>query len=284
MNAHARPAPDLAARLVAGMTPLADRLSGRDGGPAPADRYVSTYCALRRERIRQVETRHPLICVVMSGSKEIWIGERDEVAPAGSLLILPAGVRMDIVNLPDPVTGLYESVIVEVAELPQMVAPPPPRRGQAGLSVRLTPDLVEAVIHAAGTVLKDAQSQALCTHRLAEVLLLLRDAPAAAVLFDRSVAGRVAQKVASDAARSWTVAGIARELNLGASTLRRRLAEEGTSFRQVVTAARMDSARQLLLSGRASVAEAALIAGYASRSHFARRFRERFGTLPRDAA
>ncbi|MCW7753473.1 helix-turn-helix transcriptional regulator [Desulfobotulus sp. H1] len=43
---------------------------------------------------------------------------------------------------------------------------------------------------------------------------------------------------------------------------------------------RMEAARALLLSGSVNVTEAALAVGYASLSHFARAFRERFGVLP----
>lgn len=43
---------------------------------------------------------------------------------------------------------------------------------------------------------------------------------------------------------------------------------------------RMETARMLLISGKANVTEAAFTVGYASLSHFARAFRERFGVSP----
>lgn len=282
MNAPRPSLPDLPRRLVAGLGPLADRLSGRDDGGHLAGPYFSTYCALTRERLRAVETEHPILCVVMSGRKEVWIGDRDDVAGAGSVLVFPPHTRMDIVNVPDDRTGLYESIIVELRELP----PPPPGRtppeGAGRIRVTLTEDLADALVHTARTALSPDHRDDLCLHRLNEVLLLMAEDPAAAPLFDRSLAQRVLQAVAADPGRNWRVEDLAAEMGMAASTLRRRLGAEGRPFREVLRGARMACARQLLESGRASVGEAAGVAGYASRSHFARRYRAAFGQLPRE--
>ena len=66
----------------------------------------------------------------------------------------------------------------------------------------------------------------------------------------------------------------------GASTLRRRLTEEGTPLRDVLAGARMQVAQELLLRGTGNVTAAAEAAGYSSRSHFTRRFRAVYGSAP----
>ncbi len=47
---------------------------------------------------------------------------------------------------------------------------------------------------------------------------------------------------------------------------------------------RLDRAREMLLEEGASVKEVSWAVGYASQSHFAHAFRDRFGTSPRDWA
>jgi len=80
--------------------------------------------------------------------------------------------------------------------------------------------------------------------------------------------------------RDWTAAEIARKLGIGASTMRRHLAADGQSLRQIMLDCRMKLARNLLTTGHSNVAQAAEAAGYASRSHFARRFRRAHGVAP----
>ena len=86
--------------------------------------------------------------------------------------------------------------------------------------------------------------------------------------------------VAAEPSRRWTAEEIGSRLALGASTLRRRLAAEGTSLRAVLASARMEIAEAMLSRGDGNVTAAAEAAGYTSRSHFTRRFRSLYGTAP----
>jgi AraC-like DNA-binding protein len=62
--------------------------------------------------------------------------------------------------------------------------------------------------------------------------------------------------------------------------LRRRLREEGSSLRDVLTDIRMTHAMQLLQSSDMPVSAIAASAGFESQSRFAIRFRNRFGFPP----
>jgi AraC-like DNA-binding protein len=64
--------------------------------------------------------------------------------------------------------------------------------------------------------------------------------------------------------------------------LRRKLAAEGTAFRDLVQDVRMVHALSLLQNTDVPVLHVALAAGYASASRFTARFRTRFGYLPTD--
>lgn len=74
---------------------------------------------------------------------------------------------------------------------------------------------------------------------------------------------------------------VAHALNLSVRTLQRRLAECGTSFRQVLEAARMGEVVQLLADGRVPLSTLAERLGYAEPSAFSHAVRSHFGLSPR---
>jgi AraC-like DNA-binding protein len=286
------PDPDrLRRQLLDRLRPLAT-LPGRprkDPGMHVLGRQVFTYCCFKAERIAQVTVARPLIGIVLSGAKEFWLGDAGQRFIAGDVFVLPGGATLDAVNIPDERHGLYESLLVEVASLPPSIARmphlPPVRRPMDSnkgfdVHVTLTGDLVDALAHAATTLATSDNAAILGEHRLAEVLMLLRDDAAARPLFDVSLGDRIRWMVAADPSHRWTADELASRLAMGASTLRRRLTENGTPLRTVLAAARMQVAQGLLSSGGANVTAAAEAAGYTSRSHFNRRFRSVYGSTP----
>jgi AraC-like DNA-binding protein len=257
----------------------------KEHGFHPRGQQIFSYCCFTAERLAQFTIAKPIIGIVLSGAKEFWLGDDGRRFIAGDVFVLPGGATLDVVNLPDERTGLYESLIVEVASLPASVArlPFPARRAARpdfDIAITLTPELVDALAHAATTLATSEHVTALAEHRLAEVLMLLRDDPAARALFDAPLADRVRWIIAAEPARRWTAEDLGVRLAIGASTLRRRLAGEGTSLRALLASARMEIAQAMLARGDVNVTAAAEAAGYASRSHFTRRFRSVYGSAP----
>jgi AraC-like DNA-binding protein len=74
---------------------------------------------------------------------------------------------------------------------------------------------------------------------------------------------------------------LARTLNQSASTLQRRLREEGTSFQQVLDATRRDLALDYLQTGTHSLADIAFLLGFSDQSNFTRAFRRWTGKTPK---
>ncbi len=75
-------------------------------------------------------------------------------------------------------------------------------------------------------------------------------------------------------------AELARTLNLSERTLQRRLAEEGSSYQQLLNDTRQQLAERHLASGRLPAAEIALLLGYSEPSVFFRAFRHWTGLTP----
>jgi len=77
---------------------------------------------------------------------------------------------------------------------------------------------------------------------------------------------------------------IARKLGMSPRNLQRHLAEEGTSFKDLMNAARVTLARSYVSEGRLSVTEIAFVLGFADTSTFSRAFKRWTGKAPRDYA
>jgi AraC-like DNA-binding protein len=72
----------------------------------------------------------------------------------------------------------------------------------------------------------------------------------------------------------------AEEIGVSPRTLRRRLREEGWSYRDLTRSIRMDHARELLDSTRLPVTAVGEMAGYGNPSAFSRAFRQQYGVTP----
>ncbi|WP_395450671.1 helix-turn-helix domain-containing protein [Aminobacter sp. UC22_36] len=273
----------LSRRLLQLLRPLAmSSRTARGPGLHTFARQLFSYCCIERERLASVVSEMPRIGIVLSGEKEFWLGDAGQRFVAGDVFVLPAGTAFDAVNIPSETSGLYESLLVEVTQVPKWVQEMPGARPVAGFDLRvpLTSELVDALGHAAISLGGSDHAAALAEHRLAEVLILLRKIPVAQPLFAQSLAERAAWLVARAPAKRWTAEEIGRELGVGASTLRRKLVEAGTSLRGVQASARMQLAHEMLVRGAGNITDAADAAGYASRSHFARRFQAVYGASP----
>jgi AraC-like DNA-binding protein len=281
MNIHIPAADRLRSRLLA-------RLKGFEAptvsGVHNHAHNLFSYCALERERLAAIKLPHPLIGIVLRGRKEVWLGDAGLSFGPGSVIILPRNIPMDVVNIPGE-AGVYESLILEVPALPEGVPPLTlaERRAREAasptFSVALTEDLVEALSHAATTIRAEAMSDKVKILRLKEVLTLLRPLPGARALFTAPLGDEVAWLIASAPSEAWTVERVAKAIGLGASTLRRRLTDEGRPFRVILRQERLRAVQAALAAGASSLG-AAEAAGYVSRSHFARRYRESFGMSP----
>ncbi|MEN3148167.1 helix-turn-helix domain-containing protein [Neorhizobium sp. IRAMC:178] len=274
--------PDLSRRLLDRLRPMvAGRL--KPGMNAYAEQLF-IYCCFDREKVKALELDCPMVCIVLHGQKEVWLGDRTQVFPAGSVFVLPDGVPMDVVNIPDETNGLYVALRLDVPSLPEGIPPLSTverlKGGEAGcVSLPLSEDLVEALCHAATTIADGTIGETIKRLRMTEVLALLRPLPEARLLFRQSLSEEIAWLIATAPSEPWSVADMAEQLGIGASTLRRRLSSEGASFRAILRRERLKAGQNAISSGASSIA-AAEAAGYASRSHFSRRFRETFGTSP----
>lgn len=112
----------------------------------------------------------------------------------------------------------------------------------------------------------------------------LRGAPANFILKyrdDQSLASRLRRRLRALPPEAWPgQAALAREFRLGASTLHRKLGQEGTSLREIRDVLRRDLAIRYLAGSALSIADIGAALGFAEPSAFRRAFKQWTGVRP----
>lgn len=240
--------------------------------------------------LRQVPVVHHCLILVCQGAKELVAadGGRAQVAE-GDTVVLYAGGRPGIGNRPDPVAGHYAARVLvpgprALTAFRQLYPTLAAEVAADGRPWHLRPGdaaLAAAIRHAAQGLEDTAVSERMALHRCVEVLAALAERglhlPSAR---ESDTVATVQAMVAARPHLPWAAADAARALGVSEPTLRRRLAAENTSFRQIAADMRLAHGLHLLQTTRQPIVEVAAACGYDSPSRFAARFRARFGMSP----
>lgn len=247
----------------------------------------SVILAKTAQKLRQVSCLQPCLMRVRQGEKHIWQGETLAIARRGDMLIAPAGLEMTLINHPDA-HGYACEVLIFDPQLIQHFRATHPEITQTLLQAEpqlcITPNSVIAKLwDEVYTELESHEPNELLHHRAAGLLLALAMAGhGAALLIDRgdSLIRRVQCVLLLQASKEWTVDEVAQQLHMGASTLRRQLANEGSSFRQLLKQVRLNLALGMIQTTQQPIGQIAQQCGYASASRFSARFTQQFGMKP----
>ena len=256
------------------------RLAAKDNRPVAEPTGIGSYSSLftfvtrERERIASCSFSQVSIVAILEGSKEIVSMGRQRYFSAGTVLVLPAGWNGDVVNDPDPQTGVYRAIFItfpkDLTRRAAKAFPPAQIASQADLP--LDPLLAAAINHAGEGIAGGDMPIPLIEHRLLEILMVL-GMRGALPGSPETTAEAVRALVRWQPDRAWTADLIAAELGTSNATLRRRLSREGASLREVLTSERVALATTLLAEDGLSLREAALATGYRSPRRFADRLR-----------
>lgn len=246
--------------------------------------------ARRAQTLRRVPVFQSALCRVRQGTKLLQWGERAARAGTGDVVLMPAGHELGVANVPGTQGYLAEVLSFSPALIARFRAR---HGGLLDAQLRQAPGASLCVpldAHAAlawdqlMASLAAGSPAALLAHQAEGLLLALAlGGHCGPLLLDRRdpLAARVQQVLLLDPAADWSVARVASQLHLGASTLRRQLALEQRHFRAILEDVRLGLALQELQSGRLAIGDIAAACGYASPSRFAARFRQHYGMSPR---
>ncbi|SFQ37176.1 AraC family transcriptional regulator [Variovorax sp. 770b2] len=235
--------------------------------------------------LREMAIDYFLLVLVRCGKRSVRRGSSVCTAGPGDAILMTPGTY-DVTNFSDGprayrsdwlawdaslVNPLPDSPLVDVA----------PVDGARLLSPvdALLEDGFEMARNALGA--GDRLPPSILKHRVLEVLIWLREHGFHLVSpRQKSLGDQIRTMVVDDPSADWNTSSLAAAFSMSEATLRRRLGAESTSFKQLVSDARMGQALNLLLATDLPVYRVALDSGYSSTSHFATRFRARFGLAP----
>ncbi len=229
----------------------------------------------------------PTLIFVQHGQKRVVWSTGECMARAGEAIAIDAGQIVDITNAPDR-NGAYDALWISWTEesmksfrgATSSVAP----LSVATLLPKLSKEFCAAYEAAFDSLLNvDGVPASVANHRLQEVLLWLHEH--GVVFFPphtQNFSIRLRHVISSDPAFAWSIEEVARRARCSPATVRRRLAEEKLTFRELLQDVRMSYALSLLQNTENPVVNVAVAVGYDSASRFASRFRSRFGYLPSD--
>ncbi|MDH6267253.1 AraC-like DNA-binding protein [Rhizobium sp. SG_E_25_P2] len=226
----------------------------------------------------------PLIIMVRRGRKLIQSSGATLRIDEGEAVAIAAGQAIDFENIAAE-DGDYEARWLVIDPMVLADFAPPDAALPIASAQRLgcmPPGLLRAYEQAVEALSdEDGVPELVARHKLGELLAWLAAAgwrfPPVAL---ESYTARIRRLVGARPQDVWSSPEICATLAVSEATLRRRLSEEGTSLRAVLTDVRMTHAMQLLQCSRLSVSEIAARAGFESQSRFAIRFRHRFGFPP----
>ena len=270
-------------------TPLSSRLlaaleSADDAGLFVTARAGNAYC------LRSIRTSSSFFSVVLKGRKRIHHGEnRFEIIP-GHAAVIAAGCCIDVENIPDPESGEYLAALIVLPEEVLMITRTLLGAQTGGVAAQTTADLPCSIV----TLELIAAELGRCAdysiasdrprfhHALSGLLLKLHELGITAFLqpMRPRLADSISSLLATEPAREWRSMDVEERLAMSGATLRRQLAAEQTSLRQILSETRLGQALQLLQSTRLPVKTVAARSGYRSVSSFVRRFHERYGVEP----
>ncbi|WME82155.1 helix-turn-helix transcriptional regulator [Stenotrophomonas maltophilia] len=254
-------------------------------GCARAEGYACI-TARREHGASSVEIPQPQFAILLEGRKQVRTAHQSLEFIPGDILLLTQRCRIDVVNTPDPRSGRYLSAIVPLCAEVLAAARtlwseelPAPDQVMARLP------LIDhgAVLRQWRQSLQDGRysearlalaSLVLTLCRQGHGNLLLPQAP--------SLGEQIRDRIAAEPARDWQSRDVEEQFALSGATLRRRLAAEDTSLRQLLTEARLAHGMQLLYTTDLPLKTVAARAGYRSAASFSKRFAEQYGLAPTD--
>jgi AraC-like DNA-binding protein len=239
------------------------------------------------QALRAVTILQPSALWVLEGHKWVtWGGIRQSV-PAGDLLVLAPGDRLQLQNLPGP-SGRYLALMLQwsPAQIDQFL-----QLAQASdvLQTQSAPKQCNAS-PAQWFALQQwlearhyFKSAELLQLRQLELLWLIAHAGSAGRLLRQTPASwsqRVAALLSQAPEQAWRMPSVAARLNQSEASLRRRLAAENTHFRSVLEQVRLQAALRLLTHTQWPLTQIAQQVGYESPARFSERFESIYGLRP----
>ena len=240
--------------------------------------------AIHSHKVKAFDATGPLIALPLQGRKRALEAGKWISTDPGELFLVPGARRVDMENIPDAQSGEYVAVGITISEnvleAARQIIPDHPHAPPGPMASVPLDDLVESLLTWCEAMHRGQFT--LACHAMLGVVLRLYEMGYQGLLTrpPERLADRIRAMVAEQPAREWASGDLEDAVGMSGATLRRHLAAEGTTLRDIIANARLAHALQLLYSTRLPVKSIAQRVGYASASSFTKRFTERYGVEP----
>lgn len=248
-----------------------------------ADGYACV-TARREHGAQSVDIPQPQFAILLQGRKQVSTAHQSLQLVPGDLFLITRRCRIDVINTPDPRTGLYLSAIVPLCSEALAAArvlwnEPLPDAGDALARIPLA-DHADT-LRQWRRALEHAQYSEARLALTSLVLALCRRGHGSLLLPpEPSLGERIRDLIAAQPERDWQSRDFEAQLGVSGATLRRRLAQEQASVRGLIADARLAHAMNLLYTTQLPLKTVAARVGYRSLGSFSERFAERYGLEP----
>ncbi|OMH38890.1 helix-turn-helix transcriptional regulator [Motiliproteus sp. MSK22-1] len=252
---------------------------------------ISSFRSKRPQPLRDVPIHSPCIMHVDQGVKQLVWENRTIAVDKSNLLIVPPRQTLTFVNT--PAQGQYLARIVSFSgQLPPHIteqlfaataqkAPSQPYNYNRPLA-----DISPEVSHIWNTLItaseQNLDEQLLLHYSYGLLLMLSKSIDLSAIFLNRSdsIIDKVLQQFRWSPSHDWKISDVAQRMAMSESTLRRKLSQQQTSFRELLLEFRLCYGLGLLQKQHLSLTDIGAMCGYLSYDRFARQFTGRFGLSP----
>lgn len=248
-----------------------------------ADGYACI-TARREHGVRSLEVERPTVAIVLRGRKQVHAVGQRLAFEAGDLFLMARRCRLDVVNLPDTASGIYQTLTIPLCD--EVIAAArllwtEPVTGEGEDIARLDSfDFRDELLRWMSALQAARYIEARLALAALVVALCRRGHTALLAPPPPSLAAQLRGIIAAQPEREWQSHHFEIALGISGATLRRRLSAERTRLREVIATARLACAMELLYTTRWPVKTVAAKVGYRSATSFSRRFSERYGLDP----
>lgn len=240
----------------------------------------SIYSSHQEQIITNVPIIKPLLIFILNGEKQLGKSKPIECR-SGTFVFLPNSLRVDMRNIPHQ--EQYFAVLIDFehedfAELPTESVPRA-EYIQGDINSVITTALLQYIEFSS---LAPAKVMKYRKRELLEILYHVGYTEVSNISETLGLSEKVHSMISNDLTFEWPVDLIASNLFMSASTLRRRLKNEGENIQDIRNRARLGHGLHLLQTTQFNIANIAEQCGYQSQSRFTEQFKILFGMTPRE--
>jgi AraC-like DNA-binding protein len=234
--------------------------------------------------LNAVNFNTPLLAIPLEGHKRVRHAQRSIDVAVGEIFLVSRPTAVDVENFPDRNTGRYLAIGILLEEhvlgAARQLARTPVGSGSGSIAaIGIDPYLPDLESWLDATQADDCT---LASHALVGIVLKMYVEGQRSLLYPAAppLSARIRDLVARRPDHAWTSSQLEDTFGVSGATLRRHLAAEGVTLRELIVDARLSGALTLLLTSDLPVKTVASRVGYTSAASFAKRFRERYGVEP----